>query len=324
MNSTIRRAFRACAAVAAVLCLCSVVQAQTGPELLLRPWPKGQWLQTDGDFTLQNTGSTRNSDDFQLTFYDTSGRVRLLSEQRADPRFGWNYTDINTSGDAALPSHLTDTSVGFGMGVADWKGWVAGITLGVGYAGAGAFDDSNAYYGMADLLLGRDFGKDSSLGLVIDYNGNRSFMPDVPMLGFLYTKRIDTKLLLGLGFPYNSIEYKPNSQFTIRAKYAIPDAFEANIDYAIVRNFGVFAEYGSWRHAFHWDALPDGSDRLLYEARHAEIGVRWTARDSISLTLAGGYAFGQEFNVGFDTRDQDRVAKPSDEPYLHLGFEIRY
>src|SRR5690349_14431479 len=158
--------------------------AQTGPELLLKQWPQGQRVQSEGDFTLLRSGSTERSDDFGISFYDTSGRVRLLSGARADPRMGWNYTQINTSGDPALPSNLVDTSVAFGMGVADWSGWLAGITVGVGYAGAGAFDDGNGWYGRADLAVGRDLGNGNAFGFVIDYDGNRSILPDVPLPGF--------------------------------------------------------------------------------------------------------------------------------------------
>jgi hypothetical protein len=63
---------------------------------------------------------------------------------------------------------------------------------------------------------------------------------------------------------------------------------------------------------------------LLFQQRRAEGGVIWRPNDEIALTVAAGYAFDQEFNIGWDTRNQDRVAKPSDEPYLRVGFEVRF
>src|SRR5262249_46794880 len=85
---------------AAVICLTIIsdfARAQTGPELMLRPWQKDERVQVQGDFRILNEGSTKASDDFRLTEYDTSGRVRLMPEQRAQPTLGWNYTDFNTS-----------------------------------------------------------------------------------------------------------------------------------------------------------------------------------------------------------------------------------
>jgi len=52
--------------------------------------------------------------------------------------------------------------------------------------------------------------------------------------------------------------------------------------------------------------------------------VRWTPQEWASLIVAGGYAFSQEFNVGWDLREPDRIAKPSDEPYVRVGLEVRF
>lgn len=315
---------RICCSLGAIVLASATVHAQTGPELLLNVWPKGEHVQGKGEVTLVNEGSTKNSDEFGLAFYDTSGRVRLRSGERADPRAGWNYTHINTSGDPALPSNLIDTSVGFGMGVADWNGWLAGATVGIGYAGAGAFDDGNAWYGMADFIIGRDLSEKSSLGFVLDYDGNRTFMPDVPLPGFLWTNRINPQILFGIGFPVTSFEWKPNEQWTVTGKVYFPDSLEGRIDYSVIKTLGIFAQYNYRREAFHSDALAQGSDRIIYDSRRAEIGMRWSPKEEISVTLAGGYVYSQEFNVGFDVRDQDRIARPSDEPYVRFGLEMRY
>jgi hypothetical protein len=304
--------------------LAPLAWAQTGPDLLIKPWDTGQILETQADAAVLAEGSTKNSEDFNLSFYDFSGRYRVLREHRADPRFGWNFTKIRTSGDPALPNDLIDTSVGFSTGIADWNGWLAGISLGVGYAGAGAFDDGNAWYGKADLAFGRTIDNNSSIGIVIDYDGNRTFMPDVPLPGFAYTMRLDDKTSVQIGFPYTSIEYKFNEQLTLMAEFYVPDSLTARVDYTIVKGLGVFAEYASRQEAFHWDELSSGNDRVIYDSRRAEAGVRWTPVEWLDLIVAGGYAFSQEFNVGFDTRDQDRIARPSDEAYVRFGFELWY
>jgi hypothetical protein len=56
----------------------------------------------------------------------------------------------------------------------------------------------------------------------------------------------------------------------------------------VFKNFGVFANYAARREAFHWDELPSPRDRLLFQQRRAELGVRWTAHETVSLILAGG------------------------------------
>ncbi|HWP41449.1 MAG TPA: hypothetical protein VNL70_11025, partial [Tepidisphaeraceae bacterium] len=223
--------------------------AQTGPELLLKPWPRPQQVQAQAEFMMLGEGSTEATDDFDLAFYDLSGRVRLLTESRADPRFGFSYTHLNTSGDPRLPGQLVDTSVGLGVGIADWSGWLAGITVGLGYAAAGAFDDANGWYGMADFAIGREFDENSALGFVLNYDGNRTIFPDVPLPGFQYRKKLDNALLLAVGFPFSSIEYRPTAALSLSGTYYIPDDLTVRVDYKLAQQLAVFGEFRSRREA---------------------------------------------------------------------------
>src|SRR5262245_30372706 len=168
-------------AIAVSLLLTSWASAQTGPELLLKPFPKGQTVEGQASGGFIADGDTTKGDDFSMNFYNAAGRFRIMPEQRADPRFGFNVTFFDIDTDGPVPANLVDTSVGFGMGVLDNSGWLGGVTLGVGYAAAGAFDDGNGYYYQADFLIGKELDETSSIGFVLDYDGNRTFMPDVPL-----------------------------------------------------------------------------------------------------------------------------------------------
>ncbi|MBC8108327.1 MAG: hypothetical protein H7Z14_17205 [Anaerolineae bacterium] len=316
----------------AVLAGASASLAQTGPELLIKPWDnKEQLVEARADAIWLDDGKLREGGDFQLGFYETEGRARLLVGNRADPRFGYNvtYLDIDTDS-GALPINLIDTSVAFGVGVLDYEGWQGGITFGLGYAAAGAFDDGNAYYGKADFVIGRKLDETSSIGFVIDYDGNRAAYPDVPLPGFAYTKQIDKTLSYTVGFPFSSVTWKPDPantfdhQLTLEARYQIPDAFDARIDYELVKEVGVYLAYSERYEAFKWDELTNSNDRLLFQQKRVEGGVIWRPIEQLTFTGAVGYAFSQEFNVGWDITDQDRVAKPSDEPYLRVGLEFRF
>jgi len=151
MNRRISVRSAVLASVAAIALGTTSTFAQTGPELLLKPWPKGQLVEARGDAMWLDSGHVRDGSDFQLGFYETEGRARVYPGQRADPRFGYNLTYIDVDAEnGAVPNHLVDTSVAFGMGVLDNSGWLGGITVGVGYAAAGAFDDGNVH---VELLL---------------------------------------------------------------------------------------------------------------------------------------------------------------------------
>lgn len=333
MTPTPRRTLLLAAAAGAALS--SVASAQTGPELLIKPFPKDQQIEATASGTYIPDGSTDHlapgGDEFDIDVWqlDVQGRMRLqldpIVPARAEPRFGFDVTfmDLDTD-DPTLPTQLVDTSVAFGMGVLEEHGWIGGITVGIGYAGAGAFDDGNAWYGKADFAIGRTIDETSEIGFVLDYDGNRSFMPDVPLPGFQYRKRLDPKLLLAVGFPFTSVEWKPIDELQLRLTWTIPDAFNADVTYEISKTLGLFGAYTSRTEAFHWDEIDNSRDRLIFEQRRAEAGVKWSPVEELHVVVAGGYAFGQEFSVGWDSRETDLVTDLSDEPYIRVGLEWRY
>ena len=310
---------------AAVTLIASVALAQTGPDLLLRPFPRERSVEASGSGAWLGKGETENADaDFQLSLYESYGRARIFPKERADPRVGYDFLWLDVdSDDPALPDRLIDHSLAVGMGVLDVQGWLGGLTVGAGYAGDAPYGDGNAWYYMATFAIGREIDKTSQIGIAIDFNGNRSIYPDVPLPGFQYRKRLDPKLLLGVGIPVTFIEYKPIEKLTLTFNYSVPDRLEGRVEYAVTKRLGLYGEYASRNEAFHVEGLP-GDRRLIYEQRRAEAGVRWEPVENAILIVAGGYAFDQEFNVGFDSRHARNIAEPSDEPYLRVGFEIRF
>jgi len=46
--------------------------------------------------------------------------------------------------------------------------------------------------------------------------------------------------------------------------------------------------------------------------------------DRFTVLIAGGYAFGQDFRFGFDSRDTDEITKLDDGPYIRLEGEFAF
>lgn len=349
---------------------------QTGPELLLKPFRTTDQLEVNASALIDFDGETDNvnpadgeSYDFNADVYDLSGRLRLTpgtSEEgiaRAQPRAGFAFTGIDvSSNDPLIPERLVDYSAAVGMGVLAYEGWLGGISVGAGYTGADVGDDANALYFQADFAVGKTFSNGvDSFGVVLDYNGNRSFLPDWPLPGFQYRKRLDSprdpprgqddalgpattraeqparggfdeydpshrdpaRLILALGFPFSGVEWRPDDRFRLQVNYQIPDIFTARADYDVIANVGLYASFENRLNAFHWDELAQGSDRIFYRQNYVESGLQWTLDDRLSLIAAFGYAFNRDFEVGFDTRDTENLAEISDEPYGRLALQLR-
>jgi hypothetical protein len=317
----------------------STAFAQTGPELLLRPM--ADELRFDGrvsatyffssDFDIDDIDKDTTGE-AQVARYFAEGRVRFFPGDRestpirkADPRVGFSLTELTVEDDGGvLPGHFTDMQFGVGSGVAQFGDWIAGITLGIGYAGANSFGESDAIFGAATLLFGRQLDENTSLGVALDYNGNRTFMPDTPLPGLVYTSKLpERNLEFSLGFPNAYGRWKPTEALLLEINFTFPDFVGGRVSYDFVDGVGLFASFARRTDAWTADDLDD-HDRIFFEQTLAELGARFNVDDRFAIVLAGGWAFGQEFSVGYDTRDDDKLVELDDGPFVRLEGEFRF
>jgi len=316
---------------AAITGLCtSVTFAQVGPELLLKPMPEP--IRFDGRVSATyffDAGTNIDGPsgvDAQLARYFGAGRVRLMPGNRADPRFGFsvNTLTVDTTNDI-LPESFTDAQIGIGTGIAEYEGWVAGLTFGLGFAGANEFGESSGYYGTSTLLLGRQLDKHTSLGIALDYNGSRSFMPDVPLPGIVWTRQIpERQLEVSLGFPFAYGRWRPTEKLLLEVNFSIPDFVGARVAYDIVEGVGLFGSLSRRTEAWRAEGFGEENDRILFEQTMAEFGARFSIHDRFTVLVAGGYAFGQEFSVGFDSRNTDALIQIDDGPFVRIEGQFAF
>ena len=202
--------------------------AQTGSELLLKPFPKELRYDNQTDISFADDAHAKNipGTDFQLSTFDTEGRIRLNPGDVASPRFGYAFKylglDSNIPG---LPDRLVDMSVGFATPIGKIDPWVIAVQGSVGYAGDSFFGDGNAYYWRGSIVGVNQLSETDALIIGIDYDRNRTYKPDVPLPGFAYVKRIEEHLLLTAGVPVTSIEWEPVEHLRVEVSYLLLDNF---------------------------------------------------------------------------------------------------
>ena len=142
--------------------------------------------------------------------------------------------------------------------------------------------------------------------------------------------------MLAGGFPVSSVTWTPDKsntlghQLTIEGDFEIPDSLTGRVDYAVIDTegkigkVGVYTSYSDRTMPFYDNELAVGHYRLFYQQKRAEIGVSWTPNELITLLLAGGYAFDQQFSEGWSTINDHHVAKPSDELYTRVSLDLKY
>lgn len=319
----------ACAAlaVAAVSCFFAAPsRAQTGPALLLKPWDKDERFEAGANGMFVEEGHTKKEDaDFRLGIYESEGRFRLMPGELASPRIGYSFSWFEVHSDSVrLPDQLVNQSVSVAMPVGMYDGWIFGLSLGLGYAGTAPFGDGDAWYGKGTFVAFREIDKTSAIAFVLDYDGNRTVLPDVPLPGFAYIKQLDPNVKLTLGLPVSSVEWKPAEHLELSLEYRLPYDVSARVGYEFTPGITAYGLLGQRNDAWHWDELKNNNDRLFFQQRRAEVGVTWAPCKNTNLTAAVGYAWGGEFTRGFDTRDDDLVTKISDAPYARVEFQLHF
>lgn len=318
--------------VIVIVALTANAFAQTGPALLLQSWPDANThaqVRSDSFFFADgDTDGPAGADDFDLAIYDVSARVN--PDPAADVvRFGFDmtYMDID-SNDPAIPSRLVDQSIAASFGIARQNNWEIGAVVGVGFAGDNPYADGEAVYALADLIASYKIDDSSSVQFILSYNGNRGIFPDTPLPAIAYYHRLSDQFSYTFGLPYSSIHWVPLDRLTVDFSYAVPFTVNGTIDYEFVDHWHVFAAFINRFEAFHLDG-DDDNRRLFFTQRRLEIGLRWELATlfeqmDAELILAGGYAFDQEFERGFDARDLRNVRDVSDEPYVRVGLQFGF
>ncbi len=316
-------------AIAVIVVLSSsVLYAQTGPDLLIKPWSDtARTFEVGGDALVLDKGYSKKSDhDFTLSQYEVEGRFRIIPGEVISPRVGFDYKLFDLGGSVPeLPKQLTDESIALGAGIYKEGGLILAVKGGIGYAGPDPFTDGNAFYGLFDFIIGYDIDENSQIGFVLDYNGNRSSYRDVPLPGFAYRFwQYNHQVLVALGFPYTSIEFHPTKQIKLEATYSIPDDLQLFGSYEIIPHCSVYGSLSRTINTFYLDTTQNVQDRLYFQQRRAELGVQYSPRPDFDFRLAVGYAWDQEFSIGFSSSNTDLLADISDEPYVRAGIVWKY
>lgn len=312
-----------------VLTACTLpALAENAATALFRPMPEGKAYDFSASAWGQSEGESEQTDlDARLSSYHAAGRFLLDPAQEGSPSaaVSWSQLSISSS-DPALPDDLVDVSVAGSVVRPMDDDWSMRFTAGAGFAGDNAFTDGSAFYGLANVTATRRLGEERGYMLILDYNGNRSIFPDIPLPGFAYYDRLNDSVRYSLGVP-SSVTWTPDNATTVRA-VVTPGGVTGSIERELDDRLTLFALFDNRTRSFHLDS--DVNDRrFFYKQNRVEGGLVWrgTQGDSfpgVEARIAAGYAFDQEFSRGWDTRDDDTVRDISDEPYVRVGVEVGF
>jgi len=306
--------------------LTSTLRAQVGPALLQMTWEKDQYFDTvdSGLFEAAAHTDGPGDPDVRISSYHFLGGYRLEPGNVGSTRIGFDVQDYDIVGhNPELPRNLLDSQIGFIQPILNINKWFVVVGGSLGFDGNKPFTGSNSVYATGDVIAGRQFNKDQWLFVGIDYNGNRTFLPDCPIPGFAYANRLNDYCTYVLGLPYSQVTFYPIEGFQFEAGFQLVETFDANLGYQFNKHVAVFGQYTDKYNPFHvQDTSPDS--RLFFESHQLEVGLRFNGPRSIRLSVSGGWAFGQEFSTGFDSRNNTPLVHVADAPFAKVKLEIAF
>lgn len=313
--------------IIALLLISTAARAQVGPDLLIKPWAINQAFDFNSDsvFEFANPSRENHADDITLSSYHEFGRWRVLPDQIATPTLGYDvsYFDVHTH-DAALPGHLWNTEFGFSQPVAELQKWFVVLDGAAGYAGDTPYSDPHALYFAGDVIVGRKFSADKALVIALNYDGNRTFLPDVPLPGFAFADRYNEHVSYVIGAPFNSIRYEPVNGLQVDLGWELVTTFSAKVGWEFKKHYFFYGDYTDKISAFQESATSDMNRRLYLHEHRVEGGFRYNPTELIKFSIGGGWAFGQEFSTGYQWYDGQPLRHVRDGPFVEALLQIGF
>jgi hypothetical protein len=304
--------------------LAGIARAQTDESLLVGSAQDATPLHLEGAALVYPVmGASERS---QKPFWELSseGRVRLDDSHELNPILGYSFFELRPGRPLGpLGSDTVDGSLAFATPITKVGDWFVGARIGAGYAGDHPFANSDAWYGLASVSAGRRFSNDDKLLLWLEYDGNRTLFPGVPIPQFAYAGSINPQTDYVIGIPESSIEFRPDPNLTLSLKYDALFSFDADAEWKLTEQFSAVLEYTSQEHAFHSSEL-SGSKRVFYDEQRADIGLRWRASKSLSAGLVAGYGFGRKISTGYDDRDRSTAESLSDGWFFRAEVSLEF
>lgn len=305
--------------------------AQTGPAMVLVPWFGDHRTEVADDVFFTPTEADVTGADVDLSIFTSSGRFLLDADSSHQPTIGYEAVQYEIgSPDAALPDDLTDLSLSLGgsfgnvdLGESFGGEWQLGYTLGLGYAGVTPFNDGDAWYGQGDLFAVKTIDRDTRWLVGLNYDGNRVFLPDVPLPVVAYFGRLNETTTYGIGLPFSTLTWTPDEFWTLDLRAILFFNLNGTLSYQATEDLRFFASFARRNDAFTLQNAGDNR-RLLFSQDRIELGLTYDLSDRVALTVAGGWAFNQEFDVGFDSRDPQGLRDLDDSGYIRGGFELKF
>jgi hypothetical protein len=203
------------------------------------------------------------------------------------------------------------------------------LQFGAGWSGNHLFSSVGGIFGIGHLLWQKPIDGEDLFVISLDYNGVRTYLPDVPLPGFELIHRMDDHSWLQIGLPRSAVNWEPLPGFTIEAAYEVPFTVDVTLAYELGAGWSVFGRGANFFNGYRLGGEPM-TNHVFFQMARTAVGVRYVNPHLVfdwayfDFSVSGGYAFEQRLSTGYDIRDMERLARLADAPFIGLLVRGRF
>jgi hypothetical protein len=184
------------------------------------------------------------------------------------------------------------------------SGWIGGVAAGVGSASDKPFNSADETRLWANLFTRIPDGGKNAWLLLLSYDSNREFLPDVPLPGVGYWYEPNDRFRAVVGIPFAFLEVKPLKDLSFEIAYFPVRTVHAGVTWRIAPPLKALAAF-DWRSERYARADRREKDRRLFQdEKRLTAGLQWRIGKRLDLDIAAGYAFDRLIFEGEDYGDR--------------------
>ena len=346
MSRNLYSTFAACGFVSALAWTPALQASTSGPQLLFMGGPRVPNAQINLGYSISNEVDTSRDQSWQqqqLSFglvLPISESLQALTEQQrqAGKSKGSRQSIVFATASVeswlidsdarlpdtnqAMPDQLDSVELSLGYSRQLTGGRMFGISVGIQSASDEVFADSDNTGLQATATYTLPTTNRDSWIFMLQYDQQRSFLPEVPIPGVAYRWASHPEWTVMLGLPILTVNYRPSTSWSHNLSI-----FASNINvssrYRLNNHVDIKAGFGNksanW---FRQDRLED--DQVLqYEYYRAELSLRWRP---IAIQ-AGPRLIGPitiDASLAYDFERQWQETDPGDSPFDSDDFNRIY
>lgn len=249
---------------------------------------------------LSSSKAENYSDEVELQ--STAGKLSIPVSK--DPDFkqalSVDYSDvqieqINADADSPLPENLTEIKTGhqFISTLDDQRRW--GVNTQVGSASDEPFHNWSVTEVSVTAFYSKDTTETNNWVYLLNYSNQRSFLPHIPLPGFMYIYNNKKGLMLLAGVPVVGFNYRATPKFMITLFSVIPWTHNFKLTYFLSgRETQLYTEYKISPESYKLIDYEDSEDRVIMDDHKAIAGIKFPLFGNLSMDVHGGYSMNRK------------------------------